>query len=267
VRRIAKVAVRMLGICALIYAAILAFLFFRQESLIFKPSKLPADHQYQLAGLSEVQIPVDGAVIFARHFKNPAPKGVLFFLHGNAGNLDGWITSVDLYRRTNYDLFMIDYRGYGKSGGQIESEAQLHADVRRAWDFIAPQYTGKSNVIFGRSLGTGLAAKLAADVQPAMTILVSPYVSMLAMRDEYYSFVPTALLRYPLRTDENLPRIKTPIVLVHGEQDELIPVSHTLRLHAIAPSADKLIVPGAKHGDLQLFPAYLNGLADKLGTL
>ncbi len=265
--RIARFAAWILGFAALAYAAILAFLFFAQESLIFQPTRLALDHQYQVAGLDEVQIPVDGAVLYARHFKLPSPKGVVFFLHGNAGNLDSWIPSIDFYRRCNYDLFMLDYRGYGKSSGSISSESQLHADVRRAWETVAPQYAGKPNVIFGRSLGSGLAAKLAADIQPAMTILVSPYVSMLAMRDTHYPFVPTALLRYPLRTDLSLPRIRTPVLLVHGELDALIPLTHATRLQVMAPHSELLQIHDAGHNDLQAFPAYTDGLISRLRAL
>jgi alpha-beta hydrolase superfamily lysophospholipase len=84
----------------------------------------------------------------------------------------------DFYRAANYDLFMLDYRGYGKSSGRIESEAQLRADVLAAWRTVEAQYAGKRKVIYGRSLGTALAAGLAAEVQPDLTILVSPYCDM-----------------------------------------------------------------------------------------
>ena len=94
----------------------------------------------------------------ALHLRLPAPKGVVFFLHGNGGSLESWFINPEFYRRANYDLFMIDYRGYGKSTGQIESEAQLRADVRAAWATVAPQYAGRKVVFYGRSLGTGLAA-------------------------------------------------------------------------------------------------------------
>ncbi|TXC66715.1 lysophospholipase [Piscinibacter aquaticus] len=100
---------------------------------------------------------------------------------------------------------MLDYRGYGKSSGRIESEAQLHADVRAVWRAVAPHYAGKRVVLYGRSLGTALAASLAAELQPDLTMLVSPYTSMEAMARQHYPWVPGALLRYPLRTDEHRP--------------------------------------------------------------
>ena len=75
-------------------------------------------------------------MMHALHITQLAPRGLLFFIHGNGGDLSTWATGIDFYRKVNYDLFIFDYRGYGKSTGRIESEAQLHADVRAAWDKI-----------------------------------------------------------------------------------------------------------------------------------
>ena len=93
--------------------------------------------------------------------KLPDPRGVVFFLHGNAGNLAGWFANADFYRRAGFDLVMPDYRGFGKSTGRIASAVQLRADVRAVWDACAAQYRGKRVVLYGRSLGTALAADLA----------------------------------------------------------------------------------------------------------
>lgn len=265
--RLTKIAAWLLGIPLGIYAALLVVMYLRQESLIFQPDSLPQDHRFAVSGLDEVQIPVEGATLHARHLKLPNPRGVVFFLHGNGGNVDSWVTGVDFYRRINYDLFILDYRGYGKSSGRISSEAELHADVRRAWDFVAPQYANKIKVIFGRSLGTGLAAKLAADVNPDKAVLVSPYISMRAMVHEVYPFVPGALLRYPLRTDEYLPKINSPVLLIHGDHDELIPVAHTKQLKQLSSLAEAIIITGGRHADLQEIPAYTNGLAERLMAL
>jgi len=191
----------------------------------------------------------------------------VFYLHGNAGNLDSWFVNADFWRRANVDLFMLDYRGYGKSSGRITSQAQLEADVRAAWAAVAPRYAGKAVVLFGRSLGTGLAAGLAAELQPALTVLVSPYVSLRTLAAEHYPWVPSALMRYPLATDALLPRVKSPLLLIHGEHDALIPPSHSDRLATLAPQARVLKVPGAGHNDLQASAVYLDGLRAALDGL
>jgi pimeloyl-ACP methyl ester carboxylesterase len=159
---------------------------------------------------------------------------------------------------------MLDYRGFGKSSAHIESEAQLHADVRAAWVHIAAKYEGRHRVFVGRSLGTGLAATLAVEVQPELTLLISPYQSIASLAGEIYPWVPGALLRYPLRTDEALPRIKGPVLLLHGDRDATIPVEHSRRLLAAVPTARLAVIEGAGHNDLQAFDAYRQALAEAL---
>ncbi len=252
----------------LLLAAGLALLWFKQEALLFQPQRLPAEHRFlHKADVHETWVDVPGARLNALHLQLPQPSGVVFFLHANGGSLQNWFINPELYRRANFDLFMIDYRGYGKSSGRISSEAQLHADVRAAWQRVAPLYAGKPRVFLGRSLGTGLAVALAAVEQPELTVLVSPYFSMQALAAEHYPFVPSALLRYPLRTDQLLPQLKGPLLLVHGARDRLIEPSHSARLQALVPHAQRVVLDGAAHNDLQDFAAYGEALTAALAVL
>jgi uncharacterized protein len=257
-----------LGLAALggtLYALLLALLWFGQERLIFLPTRLPADHRFEHGpDVHEAWVDVPGARLHALHLKLPRPDGVVFYLHGNAGNLDGWFANADFYRRANLDLFMLDYRGYGKSSGRIESEAQLHADVRAAWQQVAPAYAGLRRVILGRSLGSGPALVLAAEARPELTLLVSPYLSFVALAEQHYPWVPRSLLRYPMRNDLAIARVATPLALLHGERDEVIPPAHSRELQALAPQARLVIVRGAGHNDLQEFPQYLDAVAQAL---
>lgn len=247
------------------YALVLALLWLGQEVLLFAPEPLPAEHRFVLGDdVHERWIDVPGARLNALHLQLPAPDGVVFFLHGNGGNLQSWFVNVDFYRQLNLDLFMVDYRGYGKSSGRVTSQAQLEADVRAAWDAVAPAYAGKRRIVYGRSLGTGLAADLAAEVQPELTVLVSPYSSMQALAGEQYPWVPGALLRYPLHTDNALPRVAGEVLLVHGDRDTLIPAEHSRRLARELPRAKLLLVPGAGHGDIHRFGLYLDTLRQAL---
>jgi len=256
------------GVALSLYIAVLALLWWGQERLLFLPTVLPADHHFgHGADVHEAWVEVPGARLNALHLRLPRPDGVVFFLHGNAGSLQTWFTGGDFYRRTNMDLFIVDYRGYGKSSGRIESQAQLEADVRAAWRQIEAHYAGRigqpgfKRVVYGRSLGTGLASSLSVELQPELTVLVSPYESMLAVAQEHYPWVPARLLRYPLHSAEALARVKTPILLAHGGRDTLIPPRHSQALKAVAPQAELLVVPEAGHGDIHEFSAYLDTLA------
>ncbi len=247
--------------------AVLAWIYTFQESLIFHPERLPAEHRFAFSDVSEVSIDVGGETLSALHLKLPAPRGVVFFLHGNNGNLATWFTNSDFYRAANYDLFMLDYRGYGKSSGRIDSEAQLRADVLAAWQVVERQYVGKRRVIYGRSLGTALAAGLAAQVQPDLTILVSPYCSLAQVMQAHYPLLPTVLLRYRLETCADAAHLRSPLLLVHGEDDTVIPVWHSEQLLAVAPQARLLRLPGAAHADVHRFSAYTSELLRTLDAL
>lgn len=256
-----------------VYALVLAFLWWRQESLMFYPVPLPAEHRLaQDPDVHERSVQVDGARLSVLHLQLPNPKGVVFFLHGNAGNLAGWFTNADFYRQANFDLVMPDYRGFGKSTGHIRSARQLREDVRAVWDTVAAQYQGKRVVLYGRSLGSGLAADLAEQLSaagraPDLTVLVSPYSSIRELTAEYYPWVPSALVRYPLDTASHLKGITGPVLLVHGDNDALIGVHHAHRLQQVAPSARLLLLPGSGHNDLHEHPLYRREFRQALAAL
>ena len=256
-----------------LYAAAIVWLWFKQEWLLFTPTVLPPSQVLaQPPDVHELSIDVPGARLSAMHLQLPNPRGLVFFLHGNAGCLQTWFTNTDFYRQANFDLFMLDYRGYGKSTGRIESEAQLHADVRAVWDHLSGRCTGYTRiVIYGRSLGSGLAARLSADLStqraPDLTVLVSPYSSMAALAAEHYGWVPSWVLRYPMRTDQLIQRIRGALVLVDAELDQLIAVHHTDTLKTLVPQARLLRITGAAHGDIHEFEAYLQALATLLAEL
>jgi uncharacterized protein len=252
----------------LLYAAAMWWVYLRQEKLLFAPEPLASGHQFSVdADVHELSVPVPGATLSVLQLRLAKPKGVVFFLHGNAGNLDTWFVNTALYRELNYDLVMLDYRGFGKSTGQIDSEAQLHADVDAVWASVADRYQGVVRVALGRSLGTALAARWAVKHQSELTVLVSPYCSMTDMAREHFPFVPSRLLRYPLATCDYMAQLRTPALLIHGEKDALISLQHSERIAARAPQARLIRIGQAGHNDVHQFDKYTQALRDSLGAL
>ena len=258
---------------AAVYTAAIGYLWLRQERLLFEPTPLPADQPLvDDADVHESTIEVPGAKLSAAQLRLPNPRGVVFFLHGNSGNLRDCLVELDAFREVNFDVVMFDYRGYGKSTGRIASEQQLRADVRAVWDGFAAQYEGKRVVISGQSLGTALAAGLAAELcaagrSPDLTLLVSPYSSMRALAEELYPWVPRQVLRYPLHTAEHAAQLKGPLMLVHGDKDELIGIHHSHALCTAAPAAQFLCVEGAGHADVHKFASFRKALSGALACL
>ncbi len=266
-----------IGIAALLvvaYIVVLAGVWWKQERLLFAPTVLAPNHQFNHpSDVTEFWIDVPGAKLNALHLRTPKPKAIVFFLHGNAGSLDNWFVNMDFYRQMNVDVVMIDYRGFGKSTGQIQSEAQLVNDATLSWQLIAPQYPSIPAVFIGRSLGSGLVAKLnaqlAVDQKPKLAILVSPYYSLEELAKLHFSWAPSFLVRYPMRTYQALGASSSAstILLLHGDKDPLIPFEHSQRLANLSPNIKLISITGAAHNNLQEFPAYLNAIKEAIGKI
>jgi pimeloyl-ACP methyl ester carboxylesterase len=263
----------LIAAAATVYTAAIGWLWLRQEKLLFEPTPLPPDTKLSDdPDVHERWIEVPGARLSAVQFRRPQPRGVVFFLHGNSGNLLDCLADLDVFREVDFDVVMFDYRGYGKSSGRIESEEQLRADVRAVWDAYAAQYEGKRIVIAGQSLGTALAAGLGAQLcaegrAPALTLLVSPYSSMRALGEELYPWVPGRVLRYPLHTTEHATRLGSPLILIHGDKDELIGIHHSHALASAVPAARLHCLEGAGHGDVHKHPSFRSALSGALAAL
>jgi pimeloyl-ACP methyl ester carboxylesterase len=263
----ARIAMAGIAGAALVWAGATTALWFGQERILFKPEPLAADVALSSdPDVSERFVDVPGARLSVLELRRPHPDGVVFFLHGNNANLKTWFTGGDLYRRANLDLVMMDYRGFGKSTGRIDSEVQLHDDVEAVWQSVAARYAGKRVIAYGRSLGTALASAWAARHRPALTIMVSPYISMRELAAQHYPWVPEALLRYRLDNAESVARLQTPLMLVHGDSDTLIPPSHSEALSTLAPRSRLVVIRGAAHADVHRFADYRAAIASALAT-
>ncbi|HUH66736.1 MAG TPA: alpha/beta fold hydrolase [Syntrophales bacterium] len=257
----------------ILLVAILGFLvscglfYFRQENMIFYPEILPPDFQYKFpTQFDEVNLNVEGAVINALHFKADAPKGVIIYFHGNAGNLRGWGEVALDFTRLNYDILIMDYRGYGKSTGKIESEAMLHSDAAVAYGHLRVSYPEDQIVIYGRSIGTGIAVHLARENKPRMVILESPMFNMQDLAKYHYPLIPakliSSLLKYPMQTNLWIGDLRCPVYLFHGKADDIVPHNSSERLIKLIKTEGRLItLPGGGHNNLDAFQQYHEELA------
>lgn len=241
-----------------------------QESLIFFPETLPRDYKFSFSiPFDEIILPVDGGTIHALHFKSGQPKGVVLYFHGNAGSLRTWGEIAGEFTTRGYDLLIPDYRGFGKSSGNISSETMLLEDGMAAYVYLRRHYPEERIVLYGRSIGTGIAAYVATTGKPRMLILESPYYSLMELAAYHYPFVSVSVirswLRYPLRTDLWLRKIACPIVLFHGTRDNIIPYDASERLIKLGVADCRLIrLEGGGHNDLSDFPLYQRTLSDLL---
>ena len=218
-------------------------LFVFQEKLIFFPQKLDKNYQFSFdQKIEEINIrTIDGISLNGLLFKADSSKGLIFYLHGNAGSLSSWGGVARTYTDLNYDVFILDYRGYGKSEGSISGQGQLFQDMQTVYDELTKKYNEDSIIVLGYSLGTGLASKIASTNNPKLLILQAPSYSLTDMMRHTFPIIPPFILKYKLKTNEFIKNCKMPIIIFHGNQDEVIYYGSSLKLKELFKEKDTLI--------------------------
>ena len=201
----------------------------------------------------------DGGKINAIYFKVPNSRGVVYYLKGNSKSIKGWGKFAKDFLSNGYDFFMMDYRGFGKSKGR-RSQSVLFHDAQKMYDWLKNKYTEDSIVLYGRSLGSGIAAHVASLNQPRLLILDSPYFSFYHNIYRFLFFIPLQfLIRYDIRTDEYIANISCPIHIIHGDRDRLIPFNQSESLKKLYPEKINLHkIEGAGHNNLPEFASFFD---------
>lgn len=230
-----------------------------QERLIFHPEKLSDKYQFNFTDdFEEINYSTeDGETINAILFKAKDAKGVVYYHHGNAGSLDSWgARAVDFVSR-GYDVLMYDYRGFGKSSGKIKNEKMLYSDAVMIYKKLLYDYKERDIILYGISLGTGIAAHLAYDNHPRLLILETPYFNFYDVSKFHYPYLPNSiLLHYQFKTDKLLPEIEVPIYLFHGTEDETVPYNSSVRLSKLSDNVILHTINNGSHNNLNTFHEY-----------
>ncbi|MCO6492738.1 MAG: alpha/beta fold hydrolase [Phaeodactylibacter sp.] len=248
------------------YALICLIFYFLQHYFFFRPEILPRSFEYRYPfPFDEVDFEMeDGGYINGLHFRVPNAKGVVFYLKGNSRSIKGWGKFARDFVSKGYDFFMIDYRGFGKSSGK-RTEATLFNDAQTVYKWLSTQYPEEQIVIYGRSLGSGIAARIASWNKPRMLILDSPYYSFLYQVRRYGFWLPLKwILRYQIRTDFFIKKVECPAFVIHGTKDRLISFRQGRMLAEAAPFGELIPVEGGGHNNLPDFPEYHDILWDIL---
>jgi hypothetical protein len=243
-----------------IYLVISILLYYLQDYFLFKPEKLPKDFQflYKNQIVEEYNLEArDGAVINGLHFKTENPKGVVLYLKGNSKSMKGWGKFAVDFTRLGYDVIMVDYRGFGKSIGK-RSQKTIKHDLQYVYNKIRERVQEKYIILYGRSLGSGFATKLASMNHPKMLILDAPYYSLTKVTGRYMPFMPLSIiLRYPMPTYKWLQYVNCPVHIIHGTNDSLIPFKSSVKLSQIKPKRTRLYpIIGGGHKNLNTFESY-----------
>lgn len=207
-------------------------------------NKLPNDYKFEFnQDFEELNIPsFDNNKLNGLLFKTPNPKGLVFYLHGNAGSLDTWGSVAKNYTDLGYDIFILDYRGFGKSEGEIEDQDQVYQDLTFAYNKLITKYDRNKVVIIGYSIGTGLATYLASIENPKKLILQAPYYNFIEFSSGRARFVPDFLKKFKFETDKYIVKVKSPIYIFHGNKDQIISYENSIRLQKLLKPTDKVFI-------------------------
>lgn len=234
-------------------------LYFLQKKLIFHPEPLTADYTFKYdMPFEEMRIRLnDKATLSAVLFKADAPKGMVIYFHGNARNISKYAGKAKHFIDHGYSVLMMDYPGYGKSTGPL-TEAAIYANALEMYKVARKFFPPDSILLYGRSLGTGVAAQLATVRDCKRLVLEAPYYSMNDMAMRMAPIYPYSyMLEYKFPTDEYLTKVTAPIVIIHGTDDHTIPLASGKKLEKLLKPGDKFIpVPGADHNNLDNYPEY-----------
>ncbi|NML20773.1 alpha/beta hydrolase [Pseudoflavitalea sp. G-6-1-2] len=248
-------------------AALSIIAYFVQDRFIFKPEKLPANFQFKYdVPFRELFFEIEpGVRINGLHFYRKDAKGLILYFHGNTRSIKGWAKYARDFYRYDYDVVMVDYRGFGKSTGK-RSEEDMLSDMQSVYNTLKKQYPEDHLILYGRSIGSGFATKIASDNNPRYLILDSPYYNFKKVVRRFLPILPVNIvLQYHLRTDIWIRKVQCHTYIIHGTRDWLIPIRHSEQLQAINPERITLIrIHGGGHNNLTSFPEYHNFIRDIL---
>lgn len=240
-----KTGIILFSVLAGLYILICLLLYAFQERMIFLPQVLGRDFKFSFKeNFEERFIEMgDGKKLNALLFKAENSQGVIFFLHGNAGSLEDWGSVAETFKKLDYDLFIPDYRGYGKSEGTIKNEEQLHQDIQILYEYLKSGYAENKIIVLGHSIGSGMAAKVASGNNPKLLILQAPMYSLpdLVKNTPPFNIFPQFLIRYKFSTGTYLKKARMPVAVLHGDQDEIIYFGSSLKLQQEFKPQDTLI--------------------------
>jgi hypothetical protein len=268
-------ALRLFGAGLAVFIGLCAVLYLLQERLIFLRAPLTdAARQAaaRLPGTEEILVAAeDGTQLhgWLRHtVEDTQARGLVLYFGGNAEEVSGQLDDALQFAPWSFATF--NYRGYGLSGGR-PTETSLVADARVIYDWFAMQdgIDPKRIVVFGRSLGSGVAVQLAASRPVFGTVLVSPFDSLQSIASRQYPFVPVSLLlKHPFDSLAHAPGIRSPVLMVASEADRIVPLDLSRRLHdAWAGPKRWVSIPDAGHNDLHVRRDYWRAIREFLGSL
>ncbi len=263
-------------IVVLLYCVIGIALYSLQDKLLFRPVPINRDHHYDFpTAYREVNLPYNAGTNINLVQFYPTPdsvpaKGVVLYFHGNRENISWYARNAPRFTSRGYEVWMIDYPGYGKSTGEF-TEQRLYDWALLEYKLARKKYEPGQIILYGKSMGTGIAAQLASVRDCRRLLLEAPYYSFPSIIGAYMPIFPVdKMIRFKIPTWQYLQKVTAPITIFHGTSDGVIRYRCSERLKPFLKPADEFItIDGGSHNDLTSFPVYeqkLDSLLRSVGS-
>jgi len=252
---------RWVKLIVLLYCIIGIGIYYLQDKILFHPQPVGRDSTYNFAAAyREVNLPYSKDVninIIEFTTKDTPVKGVVLYFHGNRNNISRYAAYAPNFTRNGYEVWMMDYPGYGKSTGDF-TEQQLYNWALVFYTLARARYSPGQIILYGKSMGTGIAAQLATIRDSKALILESPYYSLPSIVSSYFPVYPMErMIHFKIPTWQYLQQVPTTVTIFHGTDDGVIRFGNCKRLLPYLKKEDQLIkIEGGSHNDLSDYPLY-----------
>jgi len=256
-----KILFRWVKLIVLLYCLIGIVIYYGQNKVLFHPEPLAANYHYSFPyPFKELNLPYSQSSninIIQFTTSEPKPKGVVLYFHGNKKNISWYAHFAPLFTQKGYEVWMMDYPGFGKSTGEF-TEQQLYAWAKVFYTLAQAHFSKDSIIIYGKSMGTGIAAELATKRDCKALVLESPYYSIPSIVGSWLPVYPlNKMIHFKIPTWQYLQEISNPVIIFHGTSDYTIPFRNCSQLKQYLKPNDEFIpIEGGHHNDLTTFPVY-----------
>lgn len=260
-----KLIFRWLKVIILLYSLVGIAFYYLQDRILFHPAPLPSDYSYTFnMPYKEINIPYTAqSNINIIQFPLTAGigKGVVLYFHGNEKNIGRYAQYAPYFTKQGYEVWMIDYPGFGKSTGNFE-EKILYDWALALYKFARTRFSPDSIIIYGKSFGTGIAAQLASIRDCRYLLLETPYHDFQSIVGDWLPMYPlTRMMRFKIPTWQYLQKVDAPVTIFHGTNDGIIGYGNAKRLQKfLQPNSEFITIEGGSHNDLYTFPLFIRKL-------
>lgn len=256
-----RIIFRWIKVLLVIYLLTGIALYFLQDFILFHPTPFARNHQYDFSYIHrDINMRYDSETnLNVIEFKTPdsGSRGVVLYFHGNRKNISWYAQYAPNFTRDGYEVWMLDYPGFGKSTGKF-SEQRLYDYALQVYKLARIRFKPNHIIIYGKSMGTGIAAELAAVRDCRRLILETPYYSVESIVSHYIPIYPVnQMLHYHMPTYDYLPLVTAPVTIFHGTKDGVIPYPNAERLKPLMKAEDEFVtITDGEHNNLNSFPLF-----------